>query len=256
MRFPDKTVIVTGGGSGIGFAIAKAFAAEGANVVIADLPDSDGKAAAQNIKAQGGTASFITADVSDEQQVIELMDETLRLTGTIHILVNNAAVFKTSSFLEESTETWKTIFKVIFDGAYFCTKYAGRIMAENKGGSIINISSINSQRALDLSSHYNTAKGGLDQLTRCTAFELSPYGIRVNGVAPGFIRTPMSIVDGIDELETEEFKQYYAGLRKIPAARPGMPEEVAQAVLFLASEQSSYIVGATLPVDGGLSITF
>jgi NAD(P)-dependent dehydrogenase (short-subunit alcohol dehydrogenase family) len=123
-------------------------------------------------------------------------------------------------------------------------------------GSIVNVSSINAHRALDLSSHYNAAKGALDQLTRCIAFELSPYQIRVNGVAPGFIETPMSIVNGVKEHETEEFQNYYVNMRKIPLARHGQPEEVANVILFLASEEASYIQGAIIPVDGGLSNTF
>jgi meso-butanediol dehydrogenase/(S,S)-butanediol dehydrogenase/diacetyl reductase len=124
------------------------------------------------------------------------------------------------------------------------------------GGAIVNISSINGFRALKLSSHYNAAKGALDQLTRCTALELSPHGIRVNGVAPGFIETELSIVSGVNELETDEFMNYYIKQRRIPLARAGHSEEIATIIAFLASNEASYIQGAIIPADGGLSITF
>lgn len=159
--------------------------------------------------------------------------------------------------MKESTKRWRAVFDVIVDGAYLCTKYAAAKMIEQgTGGAIVNISSINSMRALKLSSHYNAAKGALDQLTRCTAVELSPHGIRVNAVAPGFINAGLSVVSGINELETEEFLESYIKQRKIPLARPGEPAEIAQIVAFLASAESSYIQGAIIPADGGLSITF
>ncbi|MCK1992933.1 SDR family oxidoreductase [Peribacillus muralis] len=257
MRFKNKTAIVTGGATGIGLATAQLFAEEGASVIIAGRSAKNGEDAVKRLRDAGGIAHFVPTDVTNEEDVQNLVKETIRLEGKIDILVNNAALFHNSSFIEETTENWKKVFNVIVDGTYLCTKYVGKEMIQHsEGGAIVNISSINAYRALEWSSHYNTAKGALDQLTRCTALELSPYNIRVNGVAPGFIETPMTVVGGVNEHETEYFKHYYVGKRKIALARPGTPEEIANAIAFLASNDSSYMTGATIPVDGGLSITF
>ena len=205
----------------------------------------------------GGKPLFVATDIADEQAVIRLIEQTVAHTGRIDVLVNNAAHFYESDFLQEKTERWQAIFDPIVNGSYWCTKYAALKMIESQNrGAIINVSSINGYRALDRSSHYNAAKGALDQLTKCTALELSPHSIRVNGVAPGFIDTGLSIVGGVSELETDWFQNYYVGMRKIPLARAGMPEEIAKVIAFLASDAASYIQGTTIPVDGGLSTTF
>jgi meso-butanediol dehydrogenase/(S,S)-butanediol dehydrogenase/diacetyl reductase len=256
-RFTNKVVLITGGATGIGLSTAKKFNSEGAVVVIAGLSDLAGEEAVQEISQFGGKAYFVKADIAIEDEVKRLINQAIQLAGRIDIVVNNAAMFYTSSFLEETSERWHNIFNIIVDGAYFTSKYAAKHMVDNGiHGSIVNVSSINAHRALDLSSHYNAAKGALDQLTRCIAFELSPFQIRVNGVAPGFIETPMSVVNGVKEHETEEFQNYYVNKRKIPLARHGQPEEVANVILFLASEEASYIQGTIIPVDGGLSNTF
>lgn len=268
-RFFGKTVVITGGATGIGFAAAELFVREGAQVVIAGRSSKAGEAA---VKALGGIVGelrladasqpkfvpvFVQTDVAIEGDVIRLMELAVEQTGRIDVLVNNAAMFYESDFLTETTEQWHKVFNVIADGAYFCTKHAAKAMV-NSGieGAIVNISSINSYRALHKSSHYNAAKGALDQLTRCTALELAPHGIRVNGVAPGFVDTGLSVIGGVNELETEDFLHYYVKQRKIPLARAGQPEEIATIIAFLASKESSYIQGATIPADGGLSITF
>ncbi|WP_256756864.1 SDR family NAD(P)-dependent oxidoreductase [Cohnella sp. WQ 127256] len=256
-RFTGLTVIVTGGATGIGFATAKLFAAEGANVVIASRGEENGMRALSELKSIGGNPIFVQTDISDEAAVQNLMNRALEHTGRLDVMINNAAMFYESDFLTETTERWKAVFDTIVNGAYWCSKYAAEAMIQ-KGisGAIVNVSSINGYRALNQSSHYNAAKGALDQLTRCTALELSPHGIRVNGVAPGFIDTELSVVGGVNELETDWFKQFYVEQRKIPQARAGTVNEVASVITFLASEASTYIQGAIIPVDGGLSITF
>lgn len=177
--------------------------------------------------------------------------------GRIDIFVNNTAIGTTHEFLIGDFSDWNHVFQVIVNGTYFCSKAAARYMVEHQiEGNIINISSINSSRALENSSHYNAGKGAMDQLTRCTALELAPFGIRVNGIAPGFIETPMSFVDGENELETDWFKDIYVKRRKIPVQRAGQPDEIAGIAAFLASDDATYICGAILPADGGLSITF
>jgi meso-butanediol dehydrogenase/(S,S)-butanediol dehydrogenase/diacetyl reductase len=256
-RFKGKTVLITGAESGIGLVTAQLFAQEEASVVIAGIHGENGELAQQKLAKLGGNHIFIKADVSQEQDVKSLMERVSDFTGRIDVLVNNAAMFYESDFIHESTERWRRVFDVIVDGAYLCTKYAARKMiSQGTGGSIVNISSINSFRALKMSSHYNAAKGALDQLTRCTALELSPHDIRVNAVAPGFINAGLAFVNGINELETDEFLEYYINQRKIPLARAGEPVEIAKIIAFLASEESSYIQGAIIPADGGLSITF
>lgn len=256
-RFTNQTVIVTGGATGIGLAAAKLFAVEGAAVIIAGRNESNGMQALNELKQLGARPLYVRTDISDEADVRQLIERTLEHTGRIDALVNNAAMFYESEFLTETTDRWRAVFDTIVNGSYWCSKYAAQSMKElGIKGAIINVSSINGYRALNLSSHYNAAKGALDQLTRCTASELAPYGIRVNGVAPGFIDTGLSIIDGVNELETDMFKQYYVEQRKIPLARAGSSEEVAAVIAFLASEAASYIQGAIIPVDGGLSITF
>jgi meso-butanediol dehydrogenase/(S,S)-butanediol dehydrogenase/diacetyl reductase len=256
-RFDNKVVVISGGSTGIGFRTAQLLAQEGARVVIAGQNPENGMKAQKQLNEMGGKHLYVQADISRESDVKALIDSTMEQMGQIDVLVNNAAMFYESDFLTESTDKWHRVFDVIVDGAYLCSKYAANaIISGGKQGTIVNISSINGSRALQYSSHYNAAKGALDQLTRCTALELAPYNIRVNGVSPGFINTELSIVSGINELETEEFKSYYVKMRKIPMARAGRTEEIANVIAFLASEQSSYINGAIIPVDGGLSITF
>lgn len=256
-RFMGKSVLVTGGATGVGYATARRFAREGASVVIAGRRNEVGKQAETALRSEGLNVSFIKADVSDEQQVKSLIAGTIEANGKVDVLVNNAAMFYPIAFLDADKTKWRKVFEVIVDGVYNCSQQSARHMADSGiQGHIINVSSINAYRALEESSHYNSAKGALDQLTRCMAVELIRHGIRVNGVNLGFIETPMSIVDGENELESEWFKSIYVERRKIPQARAGHPDEVAGAIAFLASEDASYLCGAMLPVDGGLAVTF
>ena len=256
-RFAGKTVLVTGGATGIGFATASRFSSEGAAVAIMGIKEDEGREAERKLQASGARVIFMQGDVTKEEDGQRCIDEAVRQFGRLDVLVNNAAISTTIEFLTQDMETWRRVFDTIAMGVFLMTRLAARYMIENGiHGSIINVSSINSHRAQPLSSHYNAAKGAVDQLTRCAAVEFAPYGIRVNAVRPGFIHTPMSIVDGENELETDWFRDIYVKRRKIPQARHGNPEEVAAVIAFLASDDASYICGATIPVDGGLSITF
>jgi len=250
-----KVALVTGAASGIGRATAAALAREGAAVMIADLQREAGEAAAGAIRAEGGRAGFVAADVT--RDAAEMVAATLAAFGRLDILVNNAGVFYPADFLTTPFNTWMRAVEVMYHGTFHCAQEAARAMArQGAGGRIVNISSVNGFLGAPQSSHYNSAKGAVDQLTRCLAVELAPHGILVNGVAPGFVETPMAIVDGESEHETPEFQAFYVGRRRIPLARPAQPEEIAEAVVFLASARCTYITGHTIVVDGGLTATF
>jgi NAD(P)-dependent dehydrogenase (short-subunit alcohol dehydrogenase family) len=257
LRFAGKTVLITGGATGIGLATAWRFAEEGASVAMMGRRESVGTEAAEALRSEGYDAMFVKGDVAKAEEVQDTIKRTIERFGQIDILVNNAATFSPMKFADSDTSAWRGVFDVIAHGTYLCSKAAAQHMIERGvRGHIVNVSSINSTRALEESSHYNAAKGALDQLTRCMAVELIDYGIRVNSVNPGFIDTPMSLVDGVSELETDWFRDIYVGRKKIPQRRAGLPSEVAAVIAFLASEDASYLCGATIPVDGGLSVTF
>ena len=255
MLLEGKVAIVTGGARGIGRAAAEALVRDGAAVVIADLPTSHGAETAGAIRAAGGRATFVAADVTTDAG--QMVDGALAAFERLDILVNNAGIFYPCDFLTTEFDDWHRAVEVMYYGTFRCSQAAARVMvAQGAGGRIVNISSINAFRGAPQSSHYNSAKGAIDQLTRCLAVELAPHGILVNGVAPGFVNTPMAVVDGVNEHETAEFQEFYVRRRHIPLARPAEASEIAEAVAFLVSPRCTYITGQTLSVDGGLSISF
>jgi NAD(P)-dependent dehydrogenase (short-subunit alcohol dehydrogenase family) len=249
-----QVALVTGAARGIGAAIAATLAEAGATVVIADLPSSAGEATAAALRGAGHTAAFVPGDVTTDAEA--LIAAAVEAYGRLDILVNNAGIFYNAPLLTTPFADWRGAFDVIFHGTLHCSRAAGQVMVAQGGGRIVNVSSVNAFLGLNLASHYNTAKGAVDQLTRCLAVEWAPYGILVNSVAPGFVDTPMAIVDGVNELELPEFQDIYVKRRRIPLARAAQPQEIAGAVLFLASPRNTYVTGHTLVVDGGLSITF
>lgn len=257
-RFENKTVLVTGGATGLGFATARRFAQEGASVVIVGPVPHVGLEAEQQLRSEGLEVRFVQGDVTNEQSVQNFVNQAIDTYGHVDVLVNNAAISYPIKFLGADRAAWRKVFDVIVDGAFLCSQTVAQHMV-NSGiaGHIINVSSINAYRALYESSHYNAGKGALDQLTRGMALELMEHNIRVNGVNPGFMDTPMSIMEnGENELDSDWFQEIYVKQRKIPQQRAAQPEEVAGVIAFLASKDASYICGATIPVDGGLSITF
>jgi NAD(P)-dependent dehydrogenase (short-subunit alcohol dehydrogenase family) len=255
MNERTKVAIVTGAARGIGRTVAETLARDGAAVVIADLPTSDGEATAAALRSQGRQAVFVAADVRTGADA--MVAAALDNFGGLDILVNNAGIFYTVDALNTPFDEWMRAVEVIYHGAFLCSRAAARVMVDRgAGGRIVNVSSINAFLGLLQSSHYNTAKGAVDQLTRCLAVEWAPYGILVNGVAPGYVDTPMSVVDGVNELETEEFQEIYVRRRRIPLARAAQPQEIAEVVAFLASDRCTYMTGHTIVVDGGLTVTF
>jgi NAD(P)-dependent dehydrogenase (short-subunit alcohol dehydrogenase family) len=252
---PTQTAIVTGAGSGIGRACAHQLAAKGHAVVVADINEAAARSVVAEIALAGGRATALQADVRHDAQ--RMVDAAVQTYGALDILVNNAGIFYAADFLTTPFEDWHRAVDVMFYGATKCSRAAAQQMvAQGGGGQIVNISSVNAFLGAPLSSHYNTAKGAIDQLTRCLAVELAPHRILVNGVAPGFVETPMAVVDGVNEHSTQDFKQFYVQRRRIPLARPAEPDEIATVVTFLAEGTATYLTGHTIVVDGGLTVTF
>lgn len=255
-RLTGQIAIITGGASGIGRAIAVTYAREGASVAIIDKNGERTKEVRRLIEQAGGTARDFAIDVTDYEAVRMARDEIVSEFGALDIMVNNAAVGHDEEFLNSTLEEWRHVITVDLEAVYMGSKLAAEPMARRNYGRIITITSIQAMLTTGCTSAYNAAKAGLLGLTRAMAMELSPYNIIVNGIAPGFIRTGMSLLpDGTDETNTPEFDEYYLKRRRIPLARVGQAEDVAGTALFLASDDCRYMTGQILSVDGGLSIT-
>jgi NAD(P)-dependent dehydrogenase (short-subunit alcohol dehydrogenase family) len=247
-RFTGKVVIVTGAGNGIGLVIAHRFAAEGAKVIVADINDPAGAKTANDIINSGGMATSITTDVSNEEQVRTLVEKVLDHFGQIDILVNNAGITVHKLLVELEREVWDRQLGVQLTGPFLTTKHVGRhMMAQGKGGKIVNISSVAALMGRFKAGAYCTAKGGLTMLTKVAAMEFAEYGINVNAVAPGFIDVPAQR----DEKKlADAYKKSY--LKEVPLGRIGLPSDIANMVLYLSSSEAEWITGQLFLVDGGL----
>jgi glucose 1-dehydrogenase len=241
-----KVAIVTGAGSGIGFAIAQLFARSGAAVAINYLGHGDdAHQLAKDIETDGGKGIALEADISDAGAVESLVAATVEKFGQLDILVNNAGIEELQPLLEIDESNWDRTLAVDLKGPFLCLQAAARRM-QKAGGSIVNISSIHEDFPFPGFTPYAAAKGGLRMLMRNAALELAPYGIRVNNVAPGAIATPINAATLADPAKVKRLQEL------VPLARMGKPEEVAQVALFLASDRSSYVTGSTYYVDGGI----
>jgi 3-oxoacyl-[acyl-carrier protein] reductase len=240
----SKTAIVTGSARGIGRAIAEKMASLGATVVISDLD----QAACDEVATQiGGGAIGIACNVTDEAQVTNLLDTAKERLGSVDIVVNNAGITRDTLMIRMDEKDWNLVLDINLKGAFLVTKAAAKIMMKQRSGKIVNISSVVGLTGNAGQANYSASKAGLIGLTMTAAKELAARGVTVNAVAPGFIATEMT--DAISDAAKQAF------MDKVAVKRPGTPEDVAAAVVYLASDQASYITGQVLAVDGGLTIS-
>jgi NAD(P)-dependent dehydrogenase (short-subunit alcohol dehydrogenase family) len=252
MRLKGKTAIITGGGDGIGKATALLFAQEGAiGITVADLDVEKGNEVAGLLRSQGVGALFVQTDVRSASQVQAMVKSTVEQFGRIDILVNNAGVAGVVPVVELAEEDWDRIVDTSLKGTYLCSKYAIPEMIKVGGGAIVNLGSVLGLVGRERGSAYNAAKGGVILLTKNMALDYVSFNIRVNAVCPGFVMTEM-VRRYINRSEDPE--KCHAELANLhPMARLAKPEEVASAILFLASDESSFVTGSSLVVDGGYS---
>ena len=249
MRLAGKVALVTGGSHGIGRAIAVRFAKEGAFVVICGVEPEALAETERFIREQGGEAAAFETDVRSKAQVDRMVDRIAEERGRIDVLVNNAGICVTAPFLDITEELWDRHIAINLKGAFLVGQSVARLMVKRRvAGSIIHMSSVNGLAAEADQAHYNASKGGLNSLMMSMALELAPYGIRVNSLCPGFIETRLTkpLIDNPTAIA-----EY---LKTIPMRCVGQPDDVAAAVLFLASDESRYVTGHCLVVDGGQMI--
>lgn len=252
-----KVAIVTGGASGIGRGIAQRFAAEGAHLVVADVRDELGESLVDELNSTGANAVYRHTDVGEQAQVGELVDAAVSTFGGLHVMVNNAGISSPlrKGLFHEDFEEFDRVMRVNVLGLMAGTRDAARHMADNGGGSIVNLGSIGGIQAGGGVSTYRASKAAIIHFTKCAAIELAHYEVRVNCIAPGNIPTPILASSATDE-DRERLERFEARIRQQmrddrPLKREGTADDVAEAALYLATDRSRYVTGTVLPVDGG-----
>jgi 3-oxoacyl-[acyl-carrier protein] reductase len=243
MDFTGKVAVITGSARGIGLAIARRFAEAGASVVLCDVSEDQVRESAAQLP---GKALGVRADVTKTDDIVALFDATLKAFGRLDVVVNNAGITRDTLMLRMDEKDWDLVLDINLKGAFLVTKAASRIMMKQRFGRIVNISSVVGLTGNAGQANYSASKAGLIGLTKSSAKELAGRGITVNAVAPGFIETEMT--KSMPEAARAEF------LKRVLISRAGTPNDVAAAVLFLASDEAAYITGQVLTVDGGLTV--
>jgi len=252
-RFDGRVVVVTGGARGIGFGTATRFAEEGASVAIVDLDEAAASEAAGRLPlVDGAKAAGIGADVSNGESVEAAVTRVVEELGGIHVVVNNAGITRDNLLFKMTEDDWDLVMGVHLKGAFLMTKAAQKHFVEQKYGKIVNISSVSALGNRG-QANYSAAKMGIQGFTRTLGIELGPFGITANAIAPGFIATEMTDATAARlKMDVDEFRALSAEAN--PVKRVGLPEDIAAAVAFLASDEASYITGQTLYVDGGAKL--
>jgi 3-oxoacyl-[acyl-carrier protein] reductase len=247
--FTQKVAVVTGGGQGIGAEVSRHLAAHGASVSVIDLSGDNAKAVAAEITAAGGTAAGFAADVTSRADLSAAVDGTVDLFGGLHILVNNAGVIRDNLLFRMTDEDWSTVMDVHLRGAFLASQLAQRHMVEAGYGRIVSMSSTSALGNRG-QANYATAKAGLQGFSKTLAVELGPFGITANAIAPGFVETAMTAATAARVGTTiEAMREGVAAT--VPVRRGGLPADIANAVAFFAAEESGYVTGQVLYVDGG-----
>ncbi|MFD0712364.1 SDR family NAD(P)-dependent oxidoreductase [Paenibacillus sp. GCM10027626] len=250
MRLKDKVILITGSGSGIGKSTALLFGSEGATVIVNDLSEEKGEETAAEIRAAGGEAIYRKADVTDPAAISAMVEDIIKLYGRIDVLFNNAGISGVGALHELEPELWDKVVNVNIRGVYIPSKYVLPHMMERKSGSIINMSSCIAEIGLARRAVYAATKGAVLALTKSMQVDYADYNIRVNALLPGTIMTPF--VEDYLRKSYDDPEEAYEGLRKRQlSGELGRPEDVAKAALFLASDESKFMMGSPLYIDGG-----
>ncbi|CAB4854490.1 unannotated protein [freshwater metagenome] len=244
--FTGQVVVVTGGANGIGKATSELFVELGAQVVVFDREQPENKAGIDNLIIDLGNLGNLEIAIAD----------VVKKYGRIDVLVNVAGVSIPNTILDLEVDKYFTTLDINLHAPIFLIKHVGKIMIKQSYGRIVNLTSIHGKLSEPTSTAYDISKAGLEAATRTAALEFAEFGVLVNAVAPGFVSTRMSIVNGEDEMDSDWFKEVYIKNKRLPIARPASPVEIAHVITWLASSSNTYVTGQTLTVDGGLSARF